>query len=107
MMFEGEVEDGAESGLEKESKKAEGARRVRGVANPSILRFIFMPTPKLFAEIFPNREAKLRAGQPPANDRPRPAPLIPHAQEKNKLSHVTCCTEARVLPFPHRMGTVR
>jgi hypothetical protein len=48
-VFEGEYEDGAESGREKESNDAVG-RLLFCAAGPSSLRFIFMAAPKIICE---------------------------------------------------------
>jgi hypothetical protein len=61
VVFEDELEEVVEHGLEIESVAA-GARRFCCVPDRSILRFFFMAAPKFFTEIFSDRVTKIASG---------------------------------------------
>jgi hypothetical protein len=61
VVFEGEVEEGVEPGLEIESLGA-GARGFRWLLDRPILRFFFMAAPKFSAATFTNRGAIIASG---------------------------------------------
>lgn len=61
MVYEEEVEEGVEPGLEIELAAA-GARGFCCVPDRSNLRFFFMAAPKFFTVAFTNRAAKIASG---------------------------------------------